>query len=56
MNIQVIGAGYVGLAAVCCLADTGDQVTCVEADKHKRALLKRGSRPIYEKAIDRLLR
>jgi len=32
MNIIVIGAGYVGLVTACCLANTGQQVTCVEND------------------------
>lgn len=55
MNIMVIGAGYVGLVASCCLADTGHQVTCVEADKAKLKLLDQDSSPIYEKGVDQLL-
>ncbi len=55
MKITVIGAGYVGLVAACCLAGSGHQVTCVERDDAKLKLLKRGQSPILEKGIDRLL-
>jgi len=39
MNIAVIGAGYVGLVAACCLANLGHQVTCMETDEAMRKLL-----------------
>jgi len=42
MNTIISGAGYVGLVAACCLANSGDQVTCVEANETKLKLLNRG--------------
>lgn len=56
MDIVVIGAGYVGLVAASCLANSGHQVTCIEADKGKVTLLNKGSSPIREKGIDRFLK
>lgn len=56
MNITVIGVGYVGLVAACCLANSGHQVTCVECDEAKLKLLNQGISPIQEKGIDQLLR
>jgi len=41
MDILVIGAGYVGLVAACCPANSGYQVTCVEANESKPKLLRR---------------
>lgn len=56
MNIIVVGAGYVGLVAACCLADSGHQVTCVEANEARLKLLNQGLSPIQEKDINRLLK
>ncbi len=54
MNIVVVGAGYVGLVAACCLANSGHRVTCVEANEAKLKLLNQGLSPIQEKGIDQL--
>jgi UDPglucose 6-dehydrogenase len=54
MNITVIGAGYVGLVAACCLANSGHQVTCVEANEAELKLLNQGMSPIREKGSDQL--
>ena len=35
MNIAVVGTGYVGLVSGTCLAETGNQVTCVDIDESK---------------------
>ena len=35
MNIAVIGTGYVGLVTGTCLAETGNNVMCVDIDKEK---------------------
>jgi len=56
MNLIVIGAGYVGLVAACCLANSGHRVTCVEANEARLKLLNRGLSLIREKGIDRLLK
>ena len=55
MNITVIGAGYVGLVAACCLAGSGHRVICVEKDRAKLKLLNKGRSTIEEKDIDLLL-
>ena len=40
MNICVIGSGYVGLVTGSCLADSGNNVICLDIDKSKISLLK----------------
>ena len=35
MKIAVIGSGYVGLVTGTCLAETGNDVTCVDIDQQK---------------------
>ena len=47
MNICMVGTGYVGLVTGACLADLGMDVTCVDNDEAKIALLKEGISPIY---------
>jgi len=55
MDLIVIGAGYVGLTAACCLANSGHRVTCVETAPAKLKLLNQGKSPILEKGINQLL-
>ena len=55
MNITVAGTGYVGLVTGVCLADAGHDVTCVDVDAQKIALLRAGCLPIYEAGLDALL-
>jgi UDPglucose 6-dehydrogenase len=55
MKITVIGAGYVGLVAACCLATSGHRVICVEKDQAKLKLLNQGKSTIQEEGIDLLL-
>lgn len=55
MKISVIGTGYVGLVTGTCLAETGNQVVCMDVDSRKVAWLKRGKSPIYEPNLDSLL-
>jgi UDPglucose 6-dehydrogenase len=54
MNIAVIGSGYVGLVTGTCLAETGNNVTCVDIDKAKVARMQKGQVPIYEPELDEL--
>jgi len=54
-NICVVGTGYVGLVAGTCLSDFGLNVTCVDSDKRKVALLNRGVCPIYEVGLKELI-
>ncbi len=55
MNICMIGAGYVGLVTGTCLAESGNEVRCVDIDARKIALLKKGKTPIYEPGLELLL-
>lgn len=55
MKIAVIGTGYVGLVTGVCLADIGNDVTCVDVDEQKIADLKKGKMPIYEPGLADLL-
>lgn len=55
MKVGVIGAGYVGLVAAACFAESGNDVHCVDVDENKIARLNRGEVPIYEPGLDRLI-
>jgi UDPglucose 6-dehydrogenase len=52
MKISVIGTGYVGLVTGTCLAETGNEVICVDIDKDKVAKMRNGVVPIYEPHLD----
>ena len=52
MNIAVIGTGYVGLVTGTCLAETGNQVICVDIDADKVKQLQNRIVPIYEPHLD----
>ncbi len=52
MKISVIGTGYVGLVTGTCLAETGNEVVCVDIDKAKVEKMRNGVVPIYEPHLD----
>ena len=52
MKIAVIGTGYVGLVTGTCLAETGNEVICVDIDQDKVNKMKSGIVPIYEPYLD----
>lgn len=52
MKISVIGTGYVGLVTGTCLAETGNEVICVDIDKAKVEKMRNGQVPIYEPHLD----
>ena len=52
MKISVIGTGYVGLVTGTCLAETGNEVICVDIDKDKVDKMRNGAVPIYEPHLD----
>ena len=56
MQIAVMGTGYVGLVAGACFADLGNDVTCIDVDQRKVALLNDGKIPIYEPGLDAIVR
>ena len=52
MKITVVGTGYVGLVTGTCLAETGNEVVCVDIDENKVKIMQNGEVPIYEPHLD----
>ena len=55
MKITMVGTGYVGLVTGTCLANSGNQVVCLDVDQAKIDKLNRGISPIYEPGLDELI-
>ena len=43
MKIAVVGTGYVGLVTGTCLAETGNQVICVDINENKVKMMQDGN-------------
>jgi UDPglucose 6-dehydrogenase len=56
MRLTMVGTGYVGLVTGTCLANTGNDVVCLDLDVAKIAKLQDGVSPIYEPGLHDLLR
>jgi UDPglucose 6-dehydrogenase len=56
MKICVVGIGYVGLVTATCLAEAGNDVTCVDNNEKKIQELINGIIPIYEPGLTDLVK
>ena len=56
MRICVVGAGYVGLVTAAVIAGLGYQVSVVENQPAKLAVLRKGETPIYEEGLPNLVK
>ncbi len=55
MKITIIGTGYVGLVTGACLAETGNDVFCLDIDERKIAILNNGGVPIHEPGLQEVI-
>ncbi len=55
MKVAVIGTGYVGLVSAAGLAAMGHEVTCVDIDPARVAMVERAEAPIHEPGLEELL-
>lgn len=55
MKVTIFGSGYVGLVTGACLAETGNDVICVDVDADKIARLNAGHIPIFEPGLEPMI-
>jgi len=56
MDVCIVGTGYVGLVAAACLAEMGNNVTCVDNNQVVVDSLNAGKIHIYEPGLDLLVK
>ncbi len=56
MRICVVGAGYVGLVTAAVIAGLGHQVSVVDKQPEKLAVLQKGETPIFEEGLPALVK
>ncbi|NVN92693.1 MAG: UDP-glucose/GDP-mannose dehydrogenase family protein [Desulfuromonadales bacterium] len=55
MKICIFGAGYVGLVAAACFAESGNTVIAVDIDETRIEKLRQGNIPIYEPGLKEMV-
>ncbi len=55
MKLTMVGTGYVGLVTGVCLANTGNDVMCLDVDEKKIEKLRQNICPIYEPGLTELM-
>jgi len=55
MHITILGTGNQGLVVGTCLAETGHQVSCIDTDEARVAMLNAGEMPIHEPGLEELV-
>jgi len=55
LNVAVAGTGYVGLVSGVCMAHRGHQISCVDIDEKKIAIMQKGISPVYEQDLEGLM-
>ena len=55
MKITIVGTGYVGLVTGACLAESNNDVCCLDLDQKKIDLLNSDRVPIYEPGLEELI-
>lgn len=56
MRISILGTGYVGMVTGLCLAEMGNEVTCIDIVPEKVKEINEGKVPLYEPGLEELLR
>ena len=54
-RLTVVGAGYVGLVTVACMAELGHHIVAMDVDADKVEKLRKGGVPIYEPGLTELI-